>query len=271
MEKRIETDKMISVIVPSYRNPKCLDICLESLLRGQENTNEVICIIDGFVEESSSIIEKYKNDVNFISSNENSGMQHSLNIGIWHAENEKLLIVNDDNVFPMSWDKILLEDYDENLIITPNQIEKTKGIFNFVVKDFGPPEDFNLDDFMHNEKTLREDKLTDDGGIFPLFLSKKKYMMVGGFDDLYPSPFICDWDFFLKCELAGMKTLRSRKLNFYHFGSVSTKNSKEGQRFKESEVEAYGLYKYKWGFDMILNKDLSHSPKGKIIRGIKYE
>ena len=28
---------MISVIIPSYRNPKCLDICIESALRGLES------------------------------------------------------------------------------------------------------------------------------------------------------------------------------------------------------------------------------------------
>ena len=68
-----------------------------------------------------------------------------------------------------------------------------------------------------------------------------------------------------------METIRSRKLCFYHFGSVSTKNGNEGQRFKRSEAEAFELYEYKWGMGMILNKDNSHSPKGQTIRGIKYE
>ena len=262
---------MISVIIPSYRNPKCLDICLESALRGQEKDNQIICVLDGYPEESSEIVKKYENDVNFLPLPENKGMQYALNMGVWNAENDQILIVNDDNVFPVNWDTILSSDYKEDLIITPNQIEKTQGIFDFVIEDFGTPEDFDLDNFFTTEPSLRKNELTNNGGIFPLYLSKKKYMMVGGFDIIYPSPFICDWDFFLKCELAGMKTIRSKKLNFYHFGSVATKNGKEGQRFKQSESEAYEIYKYKWGFDMILNKDLSHSPKGKLIKGIKYE
>ena len=262
---------MISVIIPSYRNQKCLDICLESALRGQDKDNEIICILDGYPEESANVIEKYKNDVNFLPLPVNKGMQYALNMGVYNASYDKVLIVNDDNVFPVDWDKILLEDYKENLILTPNQIEKTESLFDFETNDFGTPDNFDLENFFSEELDHRKSKLTDDGGIFPFLISKKKYMMVGGFDTLYPSPFICDWDFFLKCELAGMETKRSRKLCFYHFGSVATKNGKEGDKFKASEIEAYELYKYKWGMEMIMNEDNSHSPKGEIVKGIKYE
>lgn len=262
---------MISVIIPSYRNPICLDICLESALRGQEGNNQIICILDGYPEESSDIIEKYKNDVNFLPLPENKGMQYALNMGVYNSDNDRILIVNDDNVFPSGWDAILNQDYNEDYILTPNQIEKDKSLFNFEINDFGTPDDFDLANFFIEEIGHRKNEITNDGGIFPFLISKKKYMMVGGFDTLYPSPFICDWDFFLKCELAGLKTFRSRKLCFYHFGSVSTKNGKEGQRFKQSEAEAFELYRYKWGMEMVLNTDNSHSPKGKIVKGIKYE
>ena len=138
---------MISVIIPSYRNPKCLDICLESALRGQSNDNQVICVLDGYAEESSEIVKKYKNDVNFLPLPENKGMQYALNIGVFNAENEKILIVNDDNVFPVDWDNILEADYNENIVITPNQIEKEKSIFKFVQYDFGTVEVFDLEKF----------------------------------------------------------------------------------------------------------------------------
>ena len=57
---------MISVIIPTYRNPKCLDICLESALRTQDNINQIIVIVDGFAEESTHIIEKYDGKVHFL-------------------------------------------------------------------------------------------------------------------------------------------------------------------------------------------------------------
>ena len=43
---------MISLIIPSYRNPQCLDLCLKSVLENQKNKNEIIVAVDGFIEES---------------------------------------------------------------------------------------------------------------------------------------------------------------------------------------------------------------------------
>ena len=261
---------MISVIIPSYRNPECLDICLQSALENQHNTNEIICVIDGFPVESKHVMEKYRDSVGFLPSDHNQGMQHSLNVGVWNAINENILIVNDDNVFPKDWDLILEADKKPNLIITPNQIERTPSMFNFETADFGDVKKFNLKKFTKDELQYRKDELTDDGEIFPFLITKTDYMMVGGFDTVYGSPFICDWDFFLKLELAGKKFKRSRKLNFYHFGSVATKNGKEGERFKASEQEAATIFKYKWGIEPIRHPNNSHKPTMKKFKGISY-
>jgi len=51
---------MISLIIPTYRNPECLDICLKSAIENQKNKNQIIVAIDGFIEESQHIIDKYK-------------------------------------------------------------------------------------------------------------------------------------------------------------------------------------------------------------------
>lgn len=262
---------MISVIIPSYRNPKCLDICLKSALENQTYENEIIVVIDGFVEETQHIIEEYSNRVSFIPLEQNSGMQYALNVGTYNANNEWILIVNDDNVFPKDWDVILQKDFEDKLIITPNQIERTPSIFNFITLDFGGVDNFDFKRYTDEEQQHRKDELTNDGEIFPFVMQKKYYMAVGGFDTVYDSPFICDWDFFLKLELIGCKFLRSRKLNFYHFGSMATKNGSEGERFKESERDAAETFKYKWGFNPFRTKENSHSPKGNIIQGIRYE
>ena len=262
---------MISVIIPTYRNPKCLDICLKSALENQTYENEIIVVIDGFVDESQHIIDEYSNRVSFIPVEVNSGMQYALNVGTYNANNEWILIVNDDNVFPKDWDTMLEKDFEDKLVITPNQIERKPSIFNFVTLNFGGVDDFDFKRYTDEEQNHREDELTNDGEIFPFVMQKKYYMAVGGFDTIYDSPFICDWDFFLKLELIGCKFSRSRKLNFYHFGSMATKNGSESDRFKESEVNAAETFIYKWGFQPFRTKENSHSPKGNMIKGIWYE
>ena len=97
-------------------------------------------------------------------------------------------------------------------------------------------------------------------------------MAVGGFDLIYPSPFICDWDFFLKLELIGCIFKMTFNTHFYHFGSKATKNrddQKEKQEFTESEVVASQIFYNKWGFQPMRHNNNSHSP-GDTINGITF-
>lgn len=265
---------MISVIVPTYRESDYLDICLMSILKGQQNINEIIVIVDGFIEENQWVIDKYKDGVLFLEFDENRGLQTAINFGVYNSTNDKILIVNDDNVFPRDWDGIL-EQYDvENVVVTPNQIEPTgPGIFGFPVKDFGRTSDtFRFDEYIEWEQSIRKDEDTPDGEIFPFMISKKNYMIVNGFDTMYESPFICDWDFFLKLEMLGNKFLRSHRLHFYHFGGKATKNRDDNtdeNKFRIGERDAYNVFEYKWGFKPQNGIDNSKKPNG-IIRGINY-
>ena len=111
----------ISVIIPTYKEPSYLDLCLQSAITNQDNENEFIVVIDGFPELNLPIVEKYKNkNVNILTFETNRGLQEALNHGVINATNEKILLINDDNVFPISWDTRLEEEYQENYVISPN-------------------------------------------------------------------------------------------------------------------------------------------------------
>jgi glycosyltransferase involved in cell wall biosynthesis len=263
---------MISLIIPTYRNPEYLDICLKSAIENQVNSNEIIVAVDGFIEESQHILDKYKQHINVLDLGDNQGMQTALNLAVMNANNEIICIINDDNVLSKDWDIIIEEEFKTDSVLTINQIEPTgPGIFNFPVKDFGKkPSEFNYEEFIKYEPTIRENKFTLDGGIFPFVISKKNYMIVGGFDTIYQSPFICDWDFFLKLDLNGVDFTRTHNLHFYHFGSAATKNGKEGDKFKQTESPAAQIFIYKWGMLPQLFENNSHRPKGNKIKGIEF-
>jgi glycosyltransferase involved in cell wall biosynthesis len=38
---------MISVIIPTYKNPEMLDLCLKSAIEGQNKDNQIIVVVDG--------------------------------------------------------------------------------------------------------------------------------------------------------------------------------------------------------------------------------
>ena len=263
---------MISIIIPTYRNPKYLDICLFSCINQQHYKNEIIVAVDGFIEESQEVLDKYKKDIKILDLGENQGMQTALNLAVMNATNEIIFIVNDDNVFCSKWDITITETLKERSVLTLNQIEPTgPGIFNFPVKDFGRnPNTFKYGEFIKYEDSIKQDSLTLDGGIFPFAMYKKYYMAVGGFDTMYQSPFICDWDFFLKLDLIGLGFSRTHKAHLYHFGSTATKNGKEGDKFKATEGPAAEVFRYKWGMPPRLFENNSHRPKGNMVKGIKF-
>jgi len=265
---------MISIIIPTYRNPAYLDICLFSAIDQQTHENEIIVVVDGFIEESQEVLDKYKDNIKVLDLGENQGMQQALNLGVMNATNELILIVNDDNVFCADFDVVIEKNINNRSVLTLNQIEPTgPGIFNFPVKDFGRnPKEFDLEAFIKYERSIKKDKLTVDGGIFPFAMYKKDYMIVGGFDVMYQSPFICDWDFFLKLDLNGIGFTRTHEAHLYHFGSTATKNGNQGEMFKATEGPAANVFMYKWGIPPQLFENHSHNPKnGLIIKGIKFE
>ena len=263
---------MISVIIPTYRNPSYLDLCLFSAIDQQSYENEIIVAVDGFIEESQEVLDKYKNKIKVLDLGENQGMQQALNLAVMNATNDIIFVVNDDNVFCYGWDLEIKKSLKEKSVLTLNQIENSgPGIFNFPIKDFGTnPKNFQYKEFIKYEKSIKKDSLTVDGGIFPFAMYKKYYMAAGGFDTMYQSPFICDWDFFLKLDLIGLGFIRTHNTHLYHFGSTATKNGKEGIKFKETERPAAEMFRYKWGMIPKLFENNSHSPKGVNIKGITF-
>jgi len=253
---------MISAIIPTYRNPAYLDLCLRSATENQENEDtEIIVIVDGYPQESEAVLAKY-DGINVLNLDQNMGMQYALNVGVMNAKNEWVFILNDDNVFGVEWDTsmekaICAQKYTildmENTCIQINQVEPVPSIFDYVTKDLGrTASDFKYLNWLVFEQTIAQpEHYTPNGRLFPFLLTKKWYMTVGGFDTFYKSPFWCDCDFWLKLELnKQIKFRRWHGCHLYHFGSIATKGrgDAEAQSFIKSEGAAAEAFGYKWGF-----------------------
>jgi glycosyltransferase involved in cell wall biosynthesis len=250
--------KSISIIIPTYTAVKYLEVCLESIYQNQANkNNEVVVVVDGTYELNKHVIYSYDSKLNLktIVFDENRGLAEATNHGFFQATNELCLVINDDNVCPKDFDKILVEEWERqqifqklrHLLIVPNQIEPTPSIFKpFKIHDFGDLGVFNLTNFTETELELREDKqVWNEGWTFPLFLSKETYLSVGGLDTTYQSPHVIDWELFIKLEKIGCYNKRLYSLNFYHFGSKTARTPESYRK----EHEAHDYFKYKWAFN----------------------
>jgi len=235
---------MISVIIPTYKNPDALDLCLYSAVQGQEKENQIIVVVDGFYDINKDVLEKYSELIDILNLEENMGLCRATNLGVYNAKHELILIVNDDNVFPHGWDNKLNVSYQPNSVISPNQVEPTPSMFSqFIIKDFGrDPKHFNLETFWEEYINLlpKKDKT---GSTLPIFMSKIDYLKIGGWDENYEQGMVADWDFFLKCQLSGMDMYRVYDCCFYHFTSISV----NGEKRKQAEINGHEYAKYKWG------------------------
>ena len=261
----------ISVIVPSYRNPLYLDLCLKSIVENKTlSSTEIVVVVDGYPSESIDVLNKYPG-VNVLTFDENVGMANAINAGVFQASSNYVFIVNDDQVFPRNWDGRLEKAINtieqrcehDKWVLTVNQVEPVgPGMYNFPVRNLGQStETFQYDEWLKHEESIVENYITTTGHIFPLVVQKKWYMAIGGMDGVtYHSPQVVDYDMFLKWELFSFRFYRTYALHLYHFGSVVTRKGPEARKFREQEAKAYIEYKWKWGIELY-NKP---SDNGKI-------
>lgn len=244
----------ISVIIPTHKATDALDLCIRSLIEGQQNKNEIIIVVDGTYDINKEVLDKWKDHISILNLEQNVGTCRATNLGVYNSSNERILIINDDNVAPKDWDIILNLYYSEDRVVSPNQIEPFRSIFSqFIIKDFGrDPKTFDLENFQEKSKQISEKhSFTWDssGGLFPIFMNKQQYLSIGGFDESYPSPsgFVADVEFFFKCQLKGLKMWRIYGLHFYHFVSLSAKTPEQVAQAQQYELNCWEYFKYKWG------------------------
>lgn len=241
---------MISVIIPTYKSPEALELCLRSAVEGQKNSNQIIVVVDGFYELNAEVLEKWKDSISILKLEQNVGLCRGTNLGVYNASSDKILIVNDDNVFPLHWDEYLEDVWQEGTVIAPNQIEPFPSMFRQIhIKDLGrDPKTFDLKTYWDYVKGISSEKREESGSTLPIFMSKLDYLRVGGWDENYDLGVVADWDFFLKCQLSGLKMQRVYNCHFYHFVSLSTNDTEEKKvKRQEAELNGHQYAKYKWG------------------------
>ena len=236
---------MISVIIPTYKSPEYLDLCLESAIKGQQNKNQIIVVVDGHYDINNEVLNKHSEHIDILNIEQNVGLCKGTNLGVMNARYDKVLIVTDDNVFPTEWDTILQLNWVSGAIISPNQIEPFPSMFSqFHINDLGKTVDeFNLNKFWEYEKYISKEKQDGFGSTLPIFMSKLDYLKIGGWDENYQLGMVADWDFFLKANLNSLALIRLYNLHFYHFASAST----NGESRIKAERSGHEYAKYKWG------------------------
>ena len=90
---------LISIIVPVYNVEKYLAECLDSLINQTYQYIEIICVNDGSVDNSKSILEEYASKdyrIKIINQN-NQGLSAARNPGMREASGKYIMFVDSDD------------------------------------------------------------------------------------------------------------------------------------------------------------------------------
>lgn len=113
----------VSIIIPAYNVEKYIEQCLESVINQKTKYSyEIICINDGSTDGTSKILEKYKENLKIINTN-NKGPGAARNLGIKNSTGKYLMFVDGDDY--------VVENFVEKMLDTLKKEEADVVICNF--------------------------------------------------------------------------------------------------------------------------------------------
>jgi glycosyltransferase involved in cell wall biosynthesis len=234
----------VSIIVPVLVNSLetkpdnwlWLKKCLHSIKKNSKENHEIIVVTN-----NGNPIQVPLEGIKVIH-NQPQGQCQAVNLGIAAAENEYVMIIDEDMVFPINWEEIT-EKAKEYPFISGTLMERGGS---FLVNSCGDsPLNFDEQKFEQDSLTMAEPKWENGFG-FPLVCKKEFWQKLGGYDEQFdPWGSNCDSDLEYKVMLSGSLPMRWRGTIFYHFAQVSGTFAPEMGGFVQGNVRKF---ESKWGF-----------------------
>ena len=111
---------MISVIVPVYNTEKYLHRCIDSILAQTYTDFELLLIDDGSTDSSGAICDEYalRDSRVRVFHKENGGVSSARNLGLDNAQGEWITFVDSDDWIACNALDVMLDNKEEDLIIT---------------------------------------------------------------------------------------------------------------------------------------------------------
>ena len=116
----------ISIIIPIYNGERYIVECLESILKQNYKSIEIIIIDDGSEDDSYNICKKYANDYSFIKiyHQENNGVSSARNYGLDNANGKYIYFMDSDDTININFFSIVMQNIKNYDLITFNWAAK---------------------------------------------------------------------------------------------------------------------------------------------------
>lgn len=204
--KGFKMAKLVSIIIPTYNEEKCIEDCLISLKKQSYPNQEIIVVDDGSTDKSIEIAKKL--NVKILTQN-HKGPGTARNLGASHATGEVLVFVDSD----MTFEKDFIKDLTKPIISG-----RTIGTFskNEFVSNYNNPWSvcWNINRNASAKKMLPKN-YPDVAPVFRAIL-KSEFDKVQGFETT--GDYTDDWSI---SEKLNVKSTLAKGATYYHANPAS--------------------------------------------------
>ena len=113
MEKPLELEPLVSIIILNYNGGKTILECIESIYKSNYSKFEIIVIDNGSSDNSNLKCKKNFEKIKLIENEENLGLA-ARNIGIDNAKGTFIVFLDSDTLVEKNWLKNLLESHEKH-------------------------------------------------------------------------------------------------------------------------------------------------------------
>jgi glycosyltransferase involved in cell wall biosynthesis len=242
MDKDINMEKIVSIILPTYNGEKYIKRAIESIIAQSFSRWELLVIDDGSVDNTKDIIVEYSskdNRIIYLKNEVNLGIQKTLNKGLREAKGEYIARIDDDDEW-IDTDKLkkqveFLNNNPDHVLVGTGVIvidESGLELFRYLL----PEKDKNI-----KKKILGKNCFVHSSVMF----RKDLALSLGGYSEDTAVKHIEDYDLWLKLGTVGkLANLSIYAVKFtLRGGSISSVNKIE--QFKKN-INLANKYKNKY-------------------------
>jgi glycosyltransferase involved in cell wall biosynthesis len=232
-----------SIIIPTWNNLAYLKLVIRSIQENSKFNHQIIVHINEGSDGSYEWI-KQQAEIDYVYSKENIGICYALNSCRSLMKTQYLVYVNDDMYVLPDWDFFFNAEIEQlnskDFFISCTLIEPTFANNCTIVANFGQDiAQFREQDLLASYKTFTKEDWA--GSTWPINIVHVDWWdRVGGYSVEFSPGMYSDPDFSKKLWDAGIRYFKGLAASrAYHFGSKSTKRSKNNK--------GHQMFLLKWG------------------------
>lgn len=226
-----------SVVIPVYNKAEFIENTLNSVFSQTYPHYEVIAVNDGSTDGSLNILEKYKAKGLSIINQNNQGVSVARNVGIEHAQNEYIALIDADDI----WLSHHLEEHAKSIKKFPDNPIFTNHYEIKWSSNVIKPAKFNLDESDQNiriiddyfKASLKDNLIWTSAVCF----KRSVFESLGGFNPNYTTG--QDLDLWIKFALKFSVIYNTKITMIYHKGII---NSLSKNEYNEVRYKLFSSY-----------------------------